>query len=145
MAQQELFAAKLTELAAANAAMQAQIAVCQTADHAAIQSLRAALEGEWRATSEELRQRAKAIRFLSAQQLSQVQLEYVRKAHAVLEASLKTSWDYLAGNSESNEVALFAEYAIDFATLAARYALLAAVSAIDVEMEEDEKAVNADG
>lgn len=145
MAQQELFAAKLTELAAANAAMQAQIAVCQTADHVAIQSLRAALEGEWRATSEELRQRAKAIRFLSAQQLSQVQLEYVRKAHAVLEASLKTSWDYLAGNSESNEVALFAEYAIDFATLAARYALLAAVSAIDVEMEEEEKAVNADG
>lgn len=74
-----------------------------------------------------------------------MQLEYVRKAHAVLEASLKTSWDYLAGNSESDEVALFAEYAIDFATLAARYALLAAVSAIDVEMEEEEKAVNADG
>lgn len=139
MAQQELFAAKLTELAAANAALEARIAVCQTADHDAIRRERDALEKEWAATTETLRVRAKTIRFLTAQQLSQVQLEYINKTKKILEDALRQSWDYIADNSECDELALYAEYAIDFASLAARYALLAAVSAIDAEMEETEK------
>ena len=68
-----------------------------------------------------------------------MQLEYINKTKKILEDALRQSWDYIADNSECDELALYAEYAIDFASLAARYALLAAVSAIDAEMEETEK------
>ena len=41
------------------------------------------------------------------------------------------------GASKSDEAALYAEYAIDFAALAMRYALLATATALDMQYEEE--------
>ena len=65
-------------------------------------------------------------------------LEYCRRAADILHDSLKTNWSAVAGGaSKSDEAALYAEYAIDFAALAMRYALLATATALDMQYEEE--------
>lgn len=61
-----------------------------------------------------------------------------RRAADILHDSLKTNWSAVAGGaSKSDEAALYAEYAIDFAALAMRYALLATATALDMQYEEE--------
>ena len=97
------------------------------------------MENEWADTVVDLKARAQAMRYFTAQQLSSVQLEYCRKAQDILNESMKRSWANLAGDSESDNMALYAEYAIDFATLAMRHALLAAAAALDVQNDEQQE------
>ena len=65
-------------------------------------------------------------------------VEYCRRAADILHDSLKANWSAVAGGaSKSDEAALYAEYAIDFAALAMRYALLATATALDMQYEEE--------
>ena len=133
-----LFSAKLEDLAEKAALMQRHIAELESADPDEVRRARAHLEAEWADVIVELKNRAKAMRFLTGQQLSQVQLEYCRRAADILHDSLKTNWWAVAGGaSKSDEAALYAEYAIDFAALAMRYALLATATALDMQYEEE--------
>ena len=77
---QEMFNAKLNELSESYERMQQQIAHIQNADPDEVRQIRTHLEAEWADTVVELKNRAKMMRFLTAQQLSQVQMEYCRKA-----------------------------------------------------------------
>lgn len=129
-----LFSAKLEDLAEKAALMQRHIAELESADPDEVRRARAHLEAEWADVIVELKNRAKAMRFLTGQQLSQVQLEYCRRAADILHDSLKT---VAGGASKSDEAALYAEYAIDFAALAMRYALLATATALDMQYEEE--------
>ena len=62
----------------------------------------------------------------------------LKVAADILHDSLKTNWSAVAGGaSKSDEAALYAEYAIDFAALAMRYALLATATALDMQYEEE--------
>lgn len=134
-----LFDAKLQELSAAYADLQTYIAALESAEPEQVHQAHARLELEWEDTVAELRARAKAMRYFTAQQLSSVQLEYCRKAQDILNESMKRSWAHLSGDSESDNMALYAEYAIDFATLAMRHALLAAAAALDVQSDEQQE------
>lgn len=132
-----LFSAKLEDLAEKAALMQRHIAELESADPDEVRSARAS-GGGMADVIVELKNRAKAMRFLTGQQLSQVQLEYCRRAADILHDSLKTNWSAMAGGaSKSDEAALYAEYAIDFAALAMRYALLATATALDMQYEEE--------
>lgn len=133
-----LFSAKLEDLAEKAALMQRHIAELESANPDEVRRARAHLEAEWADVIVELKNRAKAMRFLTGQQLSQVQLEYCCRAADILHDSLKTNWSAVAGGaSKSDEAALYAEYAIDFAALAMRYALLATATALDMQYEEE--------
>ena len=74
--------------------------------------------------------------------LSQAQLSYCQRARQILEQEMPA---YLHSEKSSPQqdqaesTALYAEYAVDFAALSARYALLAALTAIDVQMTCTEK------
>lgn len=74
--------------------------------------------------------------------LSQTQLSYCRRARQILEQEMP-AYLHSEGSSlqqvQAESAALYAEYAVDFAALSARYALLAALSAIDVQMTCTEK------
>ena len=121
-----LFSAKLEDLAEKAALMQRHIAELESADPDEVRRARAHLEAEWADVIVELKNRAK------------VQLEYCRRAADILHDSLKTNWSAMAGGaSKSDEAALYAEYAIDFAALAMRYALLATATALDMQYEEE--------
>ena len=118
--------------------MQRHIAELESADPDEVRRARAHLEAEWADVIVDLKNRARAMRFLTGQQLSQVQLEYCRRAADILHDSLKTNRSAMAGGaSKSDEAALYAEYAIDFAALAMRYALLATATALDMQYEEE--------
>ena len=69
------------------------------------------------------------------------QLEYCKTVRKILKQQLS---DYLcngvstASENEIEATALYGEYAIDFATQSVRYALIAALKAIDLQMSADE-------
>ena len=116
--------------------MQARIAELENAEPEEVHQARAQLEEEWAALITELKNRSRAMRFLTGQQLSQMQLDYCQKAANILHTSMKQSWQAVAGDSESDNAALYAEYAIDFAAMAMRYALLSVATAIDMQNQE---------
>lgn len=134
---QGLFDAKLEELAQEYALLAERITALQDADPDEVRRVHTHLEAEWADTVVDLKNRARAMRFFTGQQLSQVQLEYCRRAADILHESVRRSWAEVAGDSEADDTALYAEYAIDFATMAMRHALLAVASAIDVQNEEN--------
>ena len=74
--------------------------------------------------------------------LANAQLEYVRTVRKILEQELP---DYLrseASNASENKAeaaALYGEYAIDFAVQSTRYALIAVLKAMDLQMSVEEQ------
>lgn len=137
---QKLFTAKLDELADKFSVMQTRIAELETADPDEVRKARTHLEAEWTDLIVELKNRSRAMRFLTGQQLSQMQLDYCHKAADILHSSMKQNFQAVAGDSESDNAALYAEYAIDFASMAMRYALLSVATAIDMQNEESREA-----
>ena len=133
-----LFDAKLKKLAEEYRLLADRIAVLEKADHDEIRKARAHLEAEWADTVVDLKNRSRTMRYVTGQQLSAVQLDYCRKAADILHDSVKKSWAAMAGGSEADDTVLYAEYAIDFASLAMRHALLAVVSAMDMQLQEEE-------
>lgn len=133
---QDMFDAKLNEMAKEYDILLQRVKTIQNADPDEVHKTRAYLEAEWSDTIIDLKNRAKMMRFLTAQQLSQVQLDYCRKAADILHDSLKESWSAISAGNKSDDTALYAEYTLDFATLAMRYALLSVTSAIDMQNEE---------
>lgn len=133
---QEMFDAKLSEMVKEYDVLLQRVKSIQHADPDEVHKTRAHLEAEWADTILDLKNRAKMMRFLTAQQLSQVQLDYCRKAADILHDSIKESWAAVSAGNKSDDTALYAEYTLDFATLAMRYALLSVTSAIDMQNEE---------
>ena len=133
---QDMFDAKLNEMAKEYDILLQRVKTIQNADPDEVHKTRECLETEWSDTIIDLKNRAKMMRFLTAQQLSQVQLDYCRKAADILHDSLKESWSAISAGNKSDDTALYAEYTLDFATLAMRYALLSVTSAIDMQNEE---------
>lgn len=69
--------------------------------------------------------------------LSRAQLSYSLRAREILEQEMPAylhSENSTPREDQAESAALYAEYAVDFATQAARHALLAALTAMDVQM-----------
>lgn len=77
--------------------------------------------------------------------LSDAQLSYYQRIYEIWKQELPRSFHPLSGDQPSpgqdlaEAAALYAEYAVDLAAQSIRYALLAAMSAIDLQMSQEEK------
>ena len=89
-----------------------------------------------------LKQRVKGCCMRSVANLAQVQLDYQKRTEDLLRTELRAEMSGKNHTSEEDRAeasTLFAEYAIDFAVQSARYALIAALKAIDQQMNSEEQ------
>ena len=91
---------------------------------------------EYRESDLLLQERVKASRLEAVAELAKAQVEYRNKVESLLKKQLR-------GDTEEEDraetAALYAEYAIDFATQSMQYALIAALSAMERQMKLEEK------
>ncbi len=133
---QGVFAVKLCELEEEYGRLLSRIRICQEKDPVQIRRALDQLRDECREQGLLLEQRVKGGRMRSAAELSQAQLTFAQKVEQIL-------WEELPGEMQGHnrnaaedraEVsALYAEYAIDFATQAVRHALCAALQALECQ------------
>lgn len=134
---QDIFAVKLCELARQFERMQRRLRLCQTEDHPRIRQEMTRLLKEYRETDQLLSRRAAASRSSAAAALSAAQQAYCREAEKILEQAAPHAQP--GGETAAEAMALYAEYAMDFAAQAMRHTLLAALTAIDLQMTCEER------
>ena len=137
-----IFAGKLNELETQYAQTIRCLRCCQRSDHREIQRSLRCLWQEYR-ENELLLQRSIAKSHSPAvAALSAAQLEYVLKIQHILQNELP---GFVHGegtdvtDDQAEAASLYGEYAIDFAAQSMRHALLAALSAIDLQMNCEER------
>lgn len=142
-AQQQLFMGKLQEMERQYRKTTDRIGVCGQGDPAKVrQELQKARE-EYRRSGLQLRQRIEESRSPAVAELAKAQLESNRKMERLLENGQLTRFLHSEENSGLEDrvevAALYAEYAVDFAVQAMQYALIAALSAIDLQENTEEE------
>lgn len=134
---QGIFAIKLYELEQQYGQMQSRLRLCQQQAHEKIRQELQQIMDDYQQTAFLLQKSVEASRSPAIAALSEAQLTYCQKTQELMKREMPA---YLHSESstttEDNAKAmmLYAEYAIDFATQAMRYALLAALKAIDLQM-----------
>lgn len=128
---------KLRELEALHRHLSQELQNCQGLDRPALDRALIQLRRECARREQMLRRCAEGCRSPAIAALSQAQLSYSRRVRQILEQEMPL---YLHSENTSMQedrcesAALYAEYAVDFAALTARYALLAALMAMDAQM-----------
>lgn len=134
-----LFEGKLSELEQQYSWLQAQIRLFQQEDLAQICQARRQIQEEYRKHDLELDETVRSCRSHTMARLAEVQRDYGRRMEALLPADAKKSG--AAGEPEQQDsaerMALYAEFSMDFATQAMRYALIAALKAMELQMQAD--------
>lgn len=125
-----MFDMKIRELNQQYSQMQSHILLCQDGNQDEIRKEIKKIEEECKENDLLLKNRVMNSRSNTVSKLAEAQLEYNKKIEDIL------SKDSL---SCKESAALFAEYAIDFATQTVRHALLAALYAVEVQMIEEDK------
>lgn len=125
-----MFDIKIQELNQQYSQMQNHILLCQTGNQDEIQKEIKKIEEECKENDRLLRNRVDKSRSKIVSNLAAAQLDYSNKIEDIL------SDDSLCCEESA---ALFAEYALDFATQTMRYALLAALNAVNLQMEGEKK------
>lgn len=137
-----MFAIKLYELEQQYGRMQSRLRLCQQEKHSKIQKeLQKAID-EYRENKILLQKSVEGSRSQAVAALASAQLDYYRTVRKILEQSLPVYLRSEAGTcleDKTEAVALYAEYAIDFAVQSMRYALIAAFNAIDLQMTAEER------
>lgn len=137
-----MFAIKLYELEQQYGRMQSRLRLCQQEDHPKIQQELQKATDEYKENELVLQKNVEGSRSRAVAALARTQLEYYGTVRKILEQELP---DYLRSeNSTVSEdraeaAALYAEYAIDFAVQSTRYALIAALKAMDLQMSIEEQ------
>ena len=138
-----LFAVKLQEMEREYESLHSCIGNCAQKDRRkireALEQTRVAVEQERRL----LQKRTEGSRSQAMAKLAQAQLAYNRQVEALLQDQLRAEVHAENGTPEQERaetMALYAEYAIDLATQSMRYALLAALSAMELQFEVEETA-----
>lgn len=137
-----IFAAKLYELERQYGLMQSRLRLCQQEDHKKIRRELQKASDEYRENELLLKCSVESSRSPAVTALADAQLSYFMKAEKIMEQELPAylrSETGTASESRTEASALYAEYAIDFAVQSAKYALLAALKAIDMQMSGSEK------
>lgn len=136
--QHGIFNAKLAELEGQYRRLCGQVLTCQGRDHPAVQQALAQAGWEYKEIQTRLEESIRACRCPRATRLARTQLDYLRGTQALLEPDQpKAGPDGLEAQAEA--AALYAEYAMDLAAQATRYALLAALRAVDRQMAWEER------
>ena len=140
--QEGVFAVKLYELEQQYGKLRSRLCLCMKEDHPKIrQELQKALD-EYRENIILLQENVKGCRSPAIAAMAGMQLDYFKHAHEILEKELPEYLDSETSTSQENKTeaaALYAEYAIDFAVQSMNYALIAALRAIDEQMNAEEE------
>lgn len=137
---QGLFAAKLYELERQYEQFQGRMKICQNEDHGRIQQEMQRMRSESEEQNYILEKRMEGCRSQAVYKLAEAQLEYMHRTKALIE-SMTDDMDGVGTmlEKEAEAKTLYAEYSIDFATQAMNHALLAVLTAIDVQMKCEEQ------
>ncbi len=139
---QTLFAAKLDEMERQYEEMKSRIQICEQENREQIrQELEKAKEG-YRQHTKMLQKGVKGSRSEAVAALTQLQLEYGQKMEELRNNGLLNQYMHVEKASQTEDraeaAALYAEYAMDYAVQTIQYALIAALSAMDLQMSVEE-------
>ena len=130
--QQGIFSAKLCEMDEQYERFQARLMTCQQMEHEAIRRECGYMARECRESEYILAQSMKGCRSRAVRRLADIQLEYMNMAEDMSDIA-----DRAERRAEAST--LYAEFSMDFAVQAMRHAMRAALTAIDAQMDCDEK------
>ncbi len=136
-----IFAVKLCELERQYGLLQTRLELCQGAGHEKIRDILQDELNDYRENALLMERRAEGSQSPAVAELSSAQRDYDRRVEEILREKLPR---LMRGEEDPQEeqaeaAALYAEYAIDFASQAMRGALLAALIAIDRQMSCEEQ------
>ena len=139
--QQGVLAVKICELAKEYGLLQSRIQICQEKNPEQLQQILEQINDECKIHRIILEQNARYGRLSAAAALAQAQLTYEQQADKLLTQDLMH--DMYGKNAtviedSAEACTLYAEYAIDFATQAMRYALAAAIQALELQIRADQ-------
>ena len=141
-AQRGIFAVKLNELEQEYSRTLQRLRLCQREDHPSVRRELQQVWQEYQSCELQMQKSIRGSRSPAVAALSAAQLEYDLQIQHILQEELP---GYLHGENtdgtqdQAEAASLYGEYAIDFTAQAMRHALLAALSAIDLQMSCDEK------
>ena len=132
---------KLYELEKSYGLMQSRLRLCQETDPEKLVHELQELKDEYEEKNYLLEQNAENSRSPAVAALSKEQVNFFKNAENIVKNKLP---EYLRseapddGEASAEAYSLYAEYAIDFAIQSMRYALVAALKAIDLQMNAEE-------
>ncbi len=135
-----IFAVKLYEMAEQYGKLQCRIRVCEQGDSERIRSELKKAEEEFEENTLLLEEKAGSCRSPAVKKLSKAQFDYRQKAQELIERQLAHdihSEDSSPEEDECEAEFLYAEYAMDFATLAMQQALISALTALESQKEAE--------
>ena len=142
---QGMFAIKLHELEQQYGQLLSRLCVCQQANSEAIHRELEKAQEEYAECECLLQKRVEGCRSPMVSGLSAAQRRYCTEARQVLDRELPR---FMAGGQESSlagqaeGMSLYAEYAMDFATLSMKQALLVALAAMELQMRAEKDGEN---
>lgn len=137
-ANQDIFTAKLHELEQQYECLRKRLEICNAQSHRQIHRELESARQEYNSLELRLKQIVKNSRSPAVSSLAKVQLEYSQKTERLLKDQITADLHSdvnTPGEDREEASALYAEYAIDFASMAVKYALLASLSALDMQTE----------
>lgn len=138
---EDIFAVKLYEMERQYGRLQTRLQVCCREDHEKVRQELEQAKREYQERTLLLRQNVENSRSQGVSALAAAQLECQQKSEKLLKTQLAKSL-HSEGTTETEDqaeaAALYAEYAMDFSTMAMQYAFLAALSALDLQLDLEE-------
>ena len=134
----EIFAVKLCELEESYGWLQSHLRLFQGKNLEQIHQERERLQDAYHERMLLLDETAQASRSPVMARLAEIQRDYGRQTEEVLHLAGGGEWDDSPSRDRAEAMTLYAEFAIDFAVQTMRYALIAALEALELQMRADE-------
>ncbi len=139
---QEIFAIKLYEMEQEYGKLQSRLRICGQENQQKIREELEKAKDEYKEHALVLQKSAEGSRSQAVAELAKAQLEYSRKMKKLLKGQLEShvhSEESSPSEDKAEAITLYAEYAIDLANQAMRYALIASLAAMDLQIDAEEK------
>ena len=137
-----IFAVKLYEMAEQYGKLQCRIRVCEQGDSRKIREELKKAEEELEENTLLLQEKTESCRSEAVRRMSQVQLDYRKKTQDLMTRQLVQDIHYEDSTVEEDEreaELLYAEYAMDFATLAMQQAMISVLTALENQKDADKQ------
>lgn len=141
-----IFAVKLYELQQEYGRMQSRLRLFQEKDLEQVHRERERLQEEYQEQDLLLEETVRSCRCQTMARLAKLQRDYGRQAEDLLQTSLTAEKQDFGrdGRDRAEAVTLCAEFAMDFATQAMRYALITALNAMELQIRADKHTTEGD-
>ena len=139
---QDIFAVKLYEMEKQYGRLQSRLRICGRENRKKLQAELEHAKENTRKTPCSSNRASRAAAPPAVAELAEVQWEYMHKVEDLLKEKLEQIFHCEASSKEEDQAeaaSLYAEYAMDFATQAMQYALIVALTAMDLQRNAEEK------